>query len=213
MTFRSLRAGSLAIVALGWLAPAASGATIAGAVQPTTPQARYLALRMTITETTTRFELTGPDFCYFSFGFDTDVMEGYSLIVTGSDAARTVVEQNLLGTGSPGDPQGMQDINVVSVTHDAANDLSTVIVERLNQTGDPDDPDFTTSMTALDVIWAYNSFASPAFPNPNLNYHGSLGRGGTQITFAPVPEPASASLAAVALLASMSILRARPSGA
>jgi hypothetical protein len=181
--------------------------TVNGSVEVTPEAGRYLALDMTISDTTTRFTLTGPDFSWFAFGFDTDTMQGYSLIVEGTDATRTAVEQNLAGIGNPGLPQGTQNISLVDVTHDAANDLTTVVIERANNTGDATDPVFSPSMTTLDVIWAYSSFSSPAAPAPELSFHGTGGRGTTVITF--VPEPTGGSLAAIAGTIALSRWRRR----
>ena len=151
-------------------------------------------MKMTIDDSATTFELTGPDFSWFAFGFDTTVMQGYSFIVEGLDASRTAVEQNLVAAGNPGAPQDEQNITILSTTHDALNNLTTIVIERPNQTGDPEDPDFSTSMTQLDVIWAFRASASPASPSPTLNFHGANGRGVASISFSPVPEPGTASL-------------------
>jgi hypothetical protein len=177
--------------------PIASAATIGGAAEPDT-SGQFMALSMTIDDTTTRFTLTGPDYSWYAFGFDTMTMLGYSLIIEGTDGNRTAVEQNLLGIGSPGDPQATQNINIVSTSHDSANDLTTVVIERANNTGDVNDPVFTTDMESLDFIWAYDSFATPSTPNPNLTYHGFGGRGFDMITFSVIPEPATALLLIVA---------------
>jgi hypothetical protein len=188
----------LAVVMMLALFPSlVQAAPIAGEVEITTPLGRYMALKMDINDTTTTFELTGPDFSWFAFGFDTTMMNGYSLIIEGLDGTRTAHERNLITIGNPGVPQATQNISIVSTVHDAANDLTTIILERPNQTGDPNDPNFSTSMTALDVIWAYRAAASPAAPVPNLNNHGQSGRGATLITFSPVPEPCGISLLAM----------------
>jgi hypothetical protein len=177
--------------------------TVAGRTDVTTPLGHFLSLGMTIDDSTTRFEMTGPDFSFFAFGFDTMTMAGYSLIAEGTDDNRTVVEQNLLGRGDPGSPQITQNISVLSTTHDAANDLTTLVIERPNDTGDPNDPMFSPSMSRLDIIWGYNSFATPQFPVPELSYHGGDGRGLETINFAPIPEPGTAMLAAVMWLSTV----------
>jgi hypothetical protein len=185
----------------------ASAATVTGTIVPTIPSGKYMALSMTIDDTKTRFELTGPDYSWFAFGFDTMSMQGYSLIVEGTDANRTAVEQNLLGIGSPGDPQEMQNINILSTTHDAASDLTTIVIERPNDTGDPNDPVFSPTMDALEVIWGLSAFSSPAAPAPILSYHGSDGRGFEIVTFAPVPEPTSTLLACFGALIYFAVAR------
>jgi hypothetical protein len=181
----------------------ASAVTVTGTVEPEIPSGQFISLKMTIDDTTTTFEMTGPDFSWFALGFDTQTMFGYSLIVEGLDANRTAVEQNLLGIGSPGDPQEMQNIEIVSTTHDDANNLTTIIIERVNNTGDENDPIFSPSMTTLDIIGAYDSFSSPESPSPTLSYHGRDGRGFGVIEFVVVPEPGGAALLvmAVALVA------------
>ena len=178
---------------------------IEGSISVTTPMGHFLQLDMKIDDLNTRFELTGPDFSFFAFGFDTTTMMGYSLIVEGLDATRTVVEQNLVGIGNPGGPQVTQNINIIDATHDAPGDLTTVIIERANDTGDPLDPDFSTSLSSLNVIWAYYPFATPDNPQPDLTYHGGSGRGFATITF--TPEPASPLLVASALPALVRVVR------
>jgi hypothetical protein len=197
------------LVALALLPAVASAITVSGTVEPTTPLGQYMSMKMTVNDNTTTFELTGPDYSWFAFGFDTTTMQGYSIIVEGTDANRTAHERNLLGIGNPGSPQTTQNLNIVSTTHDAANDLSKIIITRANSTGDANDPNFGPSLTPLDVIWAYSSFASPAFPNPTLSFHGSNGRGTTQITFAPVPEPTSFILSGIAAGLALSMRRRR----
>jgi len=202
------------LIALGALLsyPAnADARTTFGRADVTTPLGHELSLEMTIDDSNTTFEMTGPSFSFFAFGFDATTMRGYSLIVEGTDATRTVVEQNLLGIGDPGTPQTTQDIDLISTFHDAANDLTTLVVRRLNHTGDPNDPEFTPSMEELDVIWAYSSFATPEFPAPELSYHGSNGRGVATITFTLIPEPNSVVLWAMtsAVLGSAAASRRR----
>jgi hypothetical protein len=174
-----------------------SATAITGSLQATSSLGQLLAMKLTITDNTTTFELTGPDYSYFAFGFDTTIMRGYSLIVKGLDSDRTVVEQNLLGRGNPGSPQSSQNLTVVDVRHDEANNLTTLIIERANQTGDQNDPEFSTDMTSLDVIWAYNSNATPENPDGLLRNHGQSGRGFATISLFPVPEPASVMLVAI----------------
>jgi hypothetical protein len=192
-----------ALAAITLLPQTAQANTVTGSIEPLTPSGQHLALKMTIDDESTTFELTGPDFSWFAFGFDTMTMMGYSLIVEGTDDNRTVVEQNLQGIGNPGAPQSSQDIQLISTVHDEANNLTTIVLDRPNETGDPNDPIFSPSMTSLPVIWAHDSFATPAEPNPTLTYHGFGGRGFATINFSVVPEPAGlllAGLSAVALL-------------
>jgi hypothetical protein len=201
MTMRQLISAvstSVALIAVTLFAGTASAITVTGTVEPNIPSGQHMALTMTIDDTTTTFELTGPDFSWFAFGFNTMTMQGYSLIVEGINDQRMVVEQNLVGRGNPGSPQATQNLVVVDSSHDQANDLSTLVIQRPNNTGDPNDPVFTTSMTSLPIIWGYDSFASPAIPNPDLTYHGFSGRGFATITLAVVPEPAGLLLAAMA---------------
>jgi hypothetical protein len=208
-TTHSLATTSLALLLAALLQSHALGVPVTGLIEPETPQGQYMSLRVTIGDATTRFELTGPDYSFFAFGFNATTMQGYTIMVEGLDAARTVKEQNLAGVGDPGLPQAAQNLNLISATHDAANDLSTVIVERANSTGDPDDPDFSTSMTSIPMIWGYNSFATPEFPNGQLDYHGSNGRGFETLTFAPVPEPNALALGAIAATLAVARLRRR----
>jgi hypothetical protein len=193
--------GLIVVVALLWLPQPAAAIAIRGTVAPVNTSGQYMSLTMTITDTTTTFEMTGPDYSWFAFGFDTTTMLGYSLIIEGTNDSRSGVEQNLLGVGNPGSPQLQQNINFVDVTHDVDNALTTVIIERPNNTGDPNDPVFSTGMTSLNVIAAFDSFASPDEPNPTLSYHGRGGRGEATVFFAPVPEPASLALAAILVAA------------
>jgi hypothetical protein len=188
----------------------ASAKVIRGNSESISDTGQVMELTMTIDDTKTRFEMTGPDYSWFAFGFDTDTMMGYSLIVEGLDDSRTAVEQNLVGIGNPGGPQETQNINIVDTIHHAVDNLTTIVVERPNTTSDSNDPVFTTSMTSLPIIWAHDSFATPAAPNPDLTYHGRGGRGFNTITFVEVPEPASLLLAAMAALALYSPRRRQP---
>ena len=187
----------------------ASAIIIQGNVESTSTTGQVLELTMTIDDAKTRFELTGPDYSWFAFGFDTTTMMGYSLIVEGLDDSRTVVEQNLVGIGNPGSPQATQNISIIDTIHDDLSDLTTVILERPNSTGDANDPAFSTSMTSLPIIWAHDSFATPADPNPVLTYHGSGGRGFTTIRFTVVPEPTGMLLAGIAAAAALLTARRR----
>ncbi|MCI0335797.1 MAG: hypothetical protein L0228_21530 [Planctomycetes bacterium] len=194
-------------VALISLPGSAWATTATGTVAPLIPSGQFMSMTMTIDDTKTTFELTGPDFSWFAFGFDTTTMQGYALIVEGTDGARTAVEQNLVAIGNPGSPQATQNISIVDTIHHAAVDLTTIVIERLNSTGDTNDPIFSPSMTSLDIIGAYDSFSSPSSPNPFLSYHGSSGRGFGTITFSIVPEPATASLAALAAAMALVVRR------
>jgi hypothetical protein len=198
-----------ALVAIVSFPAIASAKVIRGNSESTSSTGQVMELTMTIDDTKTRFEMTGPDYSWFAFGFDTTTMMGYSFIVEGLDDSRTVVEQNLVGVGNPGGPQAMQNINIVDTIHDGLNDLTTVIVERPNSTGDPNDPAFTTSMTSLPIIWAHDSFATPTTPNPDLTYHGQGGRGFDTITFVEVPEPTALLLAVMAATAVLFTARRR----
>jgi hypothetical protein len=150
---------STAILIMGWSMFGSPdrlrAATIKGTTEVLTPKGHHLAMTMRIDDATTTFQLTGPDFSWFAFGFDTNTMAGYSLIVTGLDDQRTIVEQNLVEEGDPGMLQDSQDITVASTVHDQANDLTTITLVRDNDTGDPEDPLFSTNMTSLDVVWGY----------------------------------------------------------
>src|SRR5215210_3227645 len=65
---------------------------IYGTVVSSSPSGQQLALTMNIDETITTFVLTGPGYSWYSFGFDTVTMEGYSLIIEGTNDNRTAVE-------------------------------------------------------------------------------------------------------------------------
>ena len=206
----SLASRLLVLFAVVWLPRVASAIAVRGTVEPATPLGQYLALTMTIDDATTRFELIGPDYSWFAFGFDTTTMRGYSLIIEGTGDTRTAVERNLQGIGNPGSPQLSQDLTHLDTIHDADNELTTVILERLNDTGDVSDPIFTPSMTSLDLIWSYDSFASPDEPNPDLTYHGPDGRGVVTIAFAPVvPEPTSMAMAMLGSLVGLAFTSRR----
>src|SRR5262245_40841094 len=192
-----LFSGLATFVVLISMPRSAVATTAFGTAQPAIPSGQFIELNMTISDTTTTFEITGPDFSWFAIGFDTTTMFGYSLIVQGTDAARTVVEQNLQGIGAPGSPQATQNINVLNVIHHSAVDLTTIVIERANNTGDVNDPIFSPGMSSLNIIGAYDSFSSPSSPNPNLAYHGSSGRGFGVIEFTVVPEPSAVSIALV----------------
>ena len=187
-----------ALAAIVLLPATASAKVIHGNSESTSPSGQLMELTMTIDDTKTRFELTGPDYSWFAFGFDTTTMMGYSLIVEGLNDSRTAVEQNLVGIGNPGGPQATQNISIIDTIHDDPNNLTTIIIERPNTTGDSNDPVFNTSMTSLPIIWAHDSFATPTSPNPDLTYHGNGGRGFATIRFEVVPEPTAMLLATMA---------------
>ena len=178
----------------------AAAVTAKGTVEFLTPNGQFMALKMTIDDENTIFELTGPDYSWFAFGFDTTKMMGYSLIVQGIDANRTVVEQNLVQRGNPGIPQAVQNIYHFDTYHDEPNNLTRLSILRANDTGDADDPIFFPSMTSLDIIWAYSAVASPEVPVPNMANHGQSGRGFAQIQFTIIPEPTCSTLLVLAAL-------------
>jgi hypothetical protein len=178
----------------------AAAVTAKGTAEILSPTGQYMALTMTIDDEDTIFELTGPDYSWFAFGFDTTTMMGYSLIVQGIDANRTVVEQNLVQRGNPGIPQAVQNIYHFDTDHDEPNNLTRLSILRANNTGDADDPIFSPSMTSLDVIWAFSDDASPAFPISSMGNHGRNGRGVAQIQFAVIPEPTCSTLLVLGML-------------
>src|SRR5262245_57074690 len=106
------------LISLMCLPASALSITVQGTGQPYLTSGQFMSLTMTINDSKTRFELTGPDFSWFAFGFDTNTMFGYALIIEGTDGNRTAVEQNLLGVGAPGVPQDTQNINIVNTIHD-----------------------------------------------------------------------------------------------
>ena len=189
------------VLAMAFYSPRdATAVTAKGTVEFLTPSGQYMALTMTIDDKDTIFELTGPDYSWFAFGFDTTLMKGYSLIVQGIDANRSVVEQNLVAKGNPGIPQAVQNIYHFDTYHDEQNNLTRLSILRANNTGDIDDPIFSPSMTSLDIIWAYSAVASPEAPVPIMSNHGPSGRGFAQIQFAVVPEPTCTTILVLATL-------------
>lgn len=188
--FRALLVASALVAA----AENALAVAVTGTVNATSPEGQPLALKMTIDDVKTRFELTGPSFSWFAWGFDTTTMQGYAIIIEGLDDTRDVVEQNLVARGNPGDPQATQNLDLIDTIYDADTDLTTVILERLNNTGDTEDPVFSPNMTFLDLIFAYDSAATVTIPNPFLRNHGRNGRGFAGISFEPVPEAGTATL-------------------
>lgn len=192
----------------GW-AGDVRAAVVAGSVNVVSPEGQPLALKMTIDDAKTRFELTGPSFSWFAWGFDTETMQGYSIILEGLDDTRSAVEQNLVGRGNPGSPQAVQDLDFIDATYDSDADLTTVILERLNDTGDENDPVLAPSMTSLALIFAYDSSATVTQPNPNLANHGRSGRGFATITFEPVPEAGTMTLLMLGASIAAAICRRR----
>lgn len=190
----------LVIAAGGLLAGPAAGESITGHFGVTTSTGHPLEINIAIDPTTTTFKLTGPDFSWFAFGFNTQSMTGYALIVEGMDNNRTVVEQNLVFAGDPGTPQAEQNIAVVDLVHHEADDLTTLVITRPNTTGDPEDLDFSPGIAELGIIWAYDQYATPLFPTPIMGYHGSA-RGGAMMTFTVIPEPGTFVLLSAAVLA------------
>jgi len=204
--FRAL----VAFVALVGVTGNATAVPVKGSVAVTSPEGQPLALTMTIDDVKTRFEMTGPSFSWFAFGFDTMTMQGYSIIVEGLDDTRSAVEQNLVGRGNPGSPQAIQNLELIDATYDSDADSTTVILERLNDTDDANDPAFSTNMTSLALIFAYDSAATVIQPNPSLANHGRSGRGFATITFEPVPETGTAALILLGTGLSGATWRRRP---
>lgn len=209
---RSLRNICAALaVALAFCSPRdAAAVTVKGTTEIVSATGQFMALTMTIDDRDTIFELTGPDYSWFAFGFDTTSMMGYSLIVQGIDDNRTVVEQNLVARGNPGIPQAVQNILHFDTHHDEPNNLTRLSILRANNTGDTDDPVFSPSMTSLDVIWAYSALASPAVPAPNMANHRQSGRGVAQIQFVTIPEPTCSALLMLAALTIATTRSTRP---
>ncbi|MGL4512444.1 MAG: hypothetical protein ACRCT8_05080 [Lacipirellulaceae bacterium] len=172
---------------------------ITGVVVADTDGRPRLELAMAVDATTTRLVLTGPSYSWFSWGFGATTMAGYSVVVEGTGASRTVVEQNLLGIGNEGSPQATQNLSFVSIIADDFQQLTTITLERASNTGDPSDPVFDTSLTSIPMIWAYAQFSSVDNPAPTLGFHGVGGRGFATLSFMVVPEPSAALLCAMAL--------------
>ncbi len=206
MSLHKLSAAITFALSLAALPSNVSGEVLRGFVEPVTPLGQYLSLEMTIGETHTLFKMTGPDYSWFAFGFDPEQgmpptlgMLGYTIIVEGLDATRTATEYNLLGIGNPGSPQPEQNLEILHTSHDAASDLTTILIRRPNDTGDPLDPSFPRDRNPLPIIWSYAGFSTPDFPSPILNYHGSDGRGHMTIEFTPIPEPSGIALGGLAV--------------
>src|SRR5690606_10455500 len=173
MSLHKLSAAITFALSLAALPSNVSGEVVRGFIEPVTPLGQYLSLEMTIGETHTLFEMTGPDYSWFGFGFEPEgTMQGYSIIVEGNDAARTAHERNLGGVGNPGDAQATQNLEFLGASHDAANNLSTILLRRANITGDVLDPSFPPDENPLPMIWSYAASSSPDLPDPNLSYHG-----------------------------------------
>jgi hypothetical protein len=190
--------GIATFIALISMPRSAAAIAVSGTVEPAIPSGQFIAMKMTVDDTTTTFELTGPDFSWFALGFTEEMtMKGYAFIVEGTDATRTVVEQNIMAVGDPGSPQSTQNISILNTIHDSANHLTTVILERANDTGDTNDPVFSPITTSFAIMGAYDSFSSSAAPNGVLTYHGRNGRGFGTITL--VPEPGGVVLASLAV--------------
>jgi hypothetical protein len=200
MSLHKLSAAITFALSLAALPSSVSAEVVKGFIEPVTPLGQYMSLEMTIGETHTLFKMTGPDYSWFGFGFEPNMtMQGYAIIVEGTNAARTAHERNLIGVNQPGDPQASQDIEILDIDHDALHNLSTILLRRANDTGDSLDPEFPPSQNPLPMIWSYGSFGSEDFPEPNLSYHGSNGRGFIDIEFTPIPEPSGIALGSLAV--------------
>ena len=106
-------------------------------------------------------------------------------------------------------PHATQNIDIVSTTHDELNELTTIIIERANNTGDPEDAVFSPNMGPLEIIGAYDSFSGPGSPSPFLSYHGQNGRGFGVISFSIIPEPTGVLLASMAAAMMVCVHRRR----
>jgi hypothetical protein len=185
-----LRAALAAVGALALFPGAASAVSITGSMEPNLllgpPPPDGMGLTLTIDDTITRFEMTGPSDRWFAFAFDTTTMVGYALMVEGHGDERSVEEHDM-SYGDPGPHLEPSSLNIVTLISDVVNGLSTVVVERPSILGEPNRVDFLTSWTNLNVVWAYDSlnFGEPP------DYHGSAGRGFGNVTFTVIPEPAT----------------------
>ena len=200
MPLRPLSAAAVALCLATGAARLADAAPITASVD-TIAEGFPLALSMTVDDTTTRLVVSGPSSSWFAWGFGATTMAGYTVIVEGLDANRTVVEQNMFGIGQEGSPQAAQNLQVVSIDNNATLGVTTIALERANSTGDPNDPVFSTSLTTLPVIWGFSQFSSPDNPAPTLSFHGIGGRGFATLNFTVVPEPGAVLLATIAWFA------------
>ncbi|NNF07598.1 MAG: hypothetical protein HKN21_12620 [Candidatus Eisenbacteria bacterium] len=116
--------------------------------------------------------MVGPADRWFSWGFDTNTMRGYSIITTFSGATPIINEQTLVAIGNPGSPQSSQDLTEVSADVNAGE--ITLVLTRPRVTGDAEDFDFADYQSGgdIDMVWAYSGSGSQT-----LVYHQAQARG------------------------------------
>lgn len=120
--------------------------------------------------------LTGPADRWFSVGFGaTSMTAGTDTVLCHTNSTLTSFDRVLPGFAAP-TVDATQNWTVISNT--VAGNVRTITATRALNTGDPNDYVFSSSPSALSIIWARASAN-----NYSLTYHGGANRGATAVNF------------------------------
>ncbi len=158
-----------ALLTLLLAGPSSAAIFVGTAASPTTPS---VELEITLDDGAEEitFVLRGPDDRWFAWGFGTDGMSGYSLIVE-QDGGVTFHERNLVATGDPGAPQAQQDLSLVSSS--SAGGVTELVLTRALDTGDANDFLFPAGEGTVELIWGRGGSSGAG----TLAYHGPQNKG------------------------------------
>ena len=126
--------------------------------------------------TNVTLRLTGPSDRWFALGFGaTSMTAGTDVVVCHANTTTLAsFDRYLTGFSAPV-TDGTQHWTITSNT--VSGTVRTIIATRALNTGDTNDYTFSSTPTAINLIWAYGSTAN----NYSLTYHG--GRGVTSVNF------------------------------
>lgn len=120
--------------------------------------------------------LTGPADRWFSVGFGaTSMTAGTDTVLCHTNSTLTSFDRVLPGFAAP-TVDATQNWTIISNT--VAGNVRTITATRALNTGDPNDYVFSSSPSALSIIWARASAN-----NYSLTYHGGANRGATAVNF------------------------------
>lgn len=117
------------------------------------------------------FSITGPSSKYFGFGFNTTSMTSGSYTLLANVGGSNVSEYSMAFHSAPV-LQATQNLSAVNSS--TSGTTKTVTFQRPLNTGDANDYIFSTSLTTINIIWAYGS---------TTTLNGHAGKGVSSITF------------------------------
>ncbi len=120
--------------------------------------------------------LTGPADRWFSVGFGaTSMTAGTDVVLCHTNSTLTTFDRVLTGFAAPSS-DSTQNWTILSNT--VSGNVRTINATRPLETGDANDYSFSSTPSALSIIWARASTN-----NYTLNYHGGANRGATAVNF------------------------------